>query len=85
MRSSTHSSYRDRTHEFNSIVQQFKQLRPSTANVIGGLRSKTALKTEFNQRASKIGSAIHQTSLKLAKLAQCEDSIYCVFIIVFTF
>ncbi|PWA90347.1 integral membrane protein sed5 [Artemisia annua] len=70
MRSSTHSSFRDRTHEFNSIVQELRQLRPSTANHGSEIRSKTASKTEFNKRASKIGSGIHQTSLKLAKLAQ---------------
>ncbi|KAI3524555.1 hypothetical protein L1887_03213 [Cichorium endivia] len=37
-----------------------------------GPRSKVAIQTEFNKRASKIGYGIHQTSQKLAKLAKCE-------------
>ncbi|KAL4589681.1 hypothetical protein LXL04_002589 [Taraxacum kok-saghyz] len=35
-----------------------------------GPRSKVAIQTEFNKRASKIGYGIHQTSQKLAKLAK---------------
>lgn len=85
VKSSQGSSYRDRTQEFSSIAERLRKSLPSlnasaSANNGGvgvstkaeGPRSKVAIQTEFNKRASKIGYGIHQTSQKLAKLAKCE-------------
>ncbi|XP_023749677.1 syntaxin-32 [Lactuca sativa] len=83
VKSSQGSSYRDRTQEFSSIAERLRKSLPSlnasaSANNGGvgvstkaeGPRSKVAIQTEFNKRASKIGYGIHQTSQKLAKLAK---------------
>lgn len=76
------TSYRDRTHEFSSVVDTLRKSLPSVngtavannggALINGGSRSQVASKTEFNKRASKIGYGIHHTSQKLAKLAKCK-------------
>lgn len=82
MKSVQTSSFRDRTHEFSSIVDRLKKSSPSSSAVVqvntggGGVikaegsRSSVAFQSEFNKRASKIGYGIHHTSQKLAKLAK---------------
>ncbi|PNY04574.1 syntaxin-32-like protein [Trifolium pratense] len=76
---STHSSFRDRTHEFHTITQTFKKSLPEEESneptTITSSRSEqqpnsVAIQSEFNRRASKIGYGIHQTSQKLSKLAK---------------
>ncbi|OIV96513.1 hypothetical protein TanjilG_07905 [Lupinus angustifolius] len=71
---SAHSSYRDRTYEFESIAERLNKSRspPITSNTTTSdeQRSAIAFQSEFNRRASKIGYAIHQTSQKLANLAK---------------
>ncbi|KAK1259454.1 Syntaxin-32 [Acorus gramineus] len=79
-----HSSYRDRTQEFLTVVERLKKsfssessapsgstasAGPSAAG-ISGSRSVASIQSEFNKRASRIGLGIHQTSQKLAKLAK---------------
>ncbi|RDX99772.1 Syntaxin-32 [Mucuna pruriens] len=73
---SAQSSFRDRTHEFQSIAEKLKKTGPalngqsSTSSRSEEQRSAIANQSEFNKRASKIGFGIHQTSQKLAKLAK---------------
>lgn len=81
---SAQSSYRDRTHEFQSIAERLKKSivpsngpnNPSSSSTVAGgsqvngPRSTGSIQSEFNKRASKIGFGIHQTSQKLAKLAK---------------
>lgn len=77
---SVQTSFRDRTQEFESVVERLKKSRGSTSGLNGQSssskyeeqRSAVALQSEFNRRASKIGFGIHQTSQKLSKLAKCE-------------
>ncbi|KAL3361358.1 hypothetical protein AABB24_014323 [Solanum stoloniferum] len=75
------ASYRDRTQEFQSIAERLKksfssfQNGPISTSTSSGSRSEEqrttiAMQSEFNRRASKIGFGIHQTSQKLAKLAE---------------
>lgn len=77
---SSQASYRDRTHEFMNVAERLKKSyssntnAPSSSSDGGGLkadggRSVVSIQSEFNKRASKIGYGIHQTSQKLAKLA----------------
>ncbi|KAL1300958.1 hypothetical protein HN51_045577 [Arachis hypogaea] len=78
----THSSIRDRTHEFHTIAERLKKSSssngPTTTSSSSAAsssrsdeqRSAIAIQSEFNRRASKIGYGIHQTSQKLAKLAK---------------
>ncbi|KAI3814568.1 hypothetical protein L1987_14208 [Smallanthus sonchifolius] len=86
LKSAQGSSYRDRTQEFSSIAETLRKSLPNGTAVAnnGGItavggggsskadgpRSKVALQTEFNKRASKIGYGIHHTSQKLAKLTK---------------
>jgi len=75
---SAQSSFRDRTHEFQSIAEQRKKSYssgsvpngPSRSSKSEEQRSAVVIQSEFNRRASKIGYGIHQTSQKLAKLAK---------------
>ncbi|XP_027355350.1 syntaxin-32-like [Abrus precatorius] len=76
---SAQSSFRDRTHEFQSIAERLKKSGtapngPSSSSTSSSRseeqRSAIANQSEFNRRASKIGYGIHQTSQKLAKLAK---------------
>lgn len=77
----TQSSFRDRTHEFQSVVERLNKSislapganGPSTRSKTEEHRSAVAMQSEFNKRASKIGYGIHQTSQKLAKLAKCKN------------
>ncbi|KAK6129704.1 hypothetical protein DH2020_036570 [Rehmannia glutinosa] len=71
------ASYRDRTQEFLGIAERVKksvssQNGPSSSGSKSEEppRSAMAMQSEFNQRASRIGFGIHQTSQKLAKLAK---------------
>ncbi|KAH9320919.1 hypothetical protein KI387_015558, partial [Taxus chinensis] len=74
------SSYRDRTAEFQTVVERlrksysssnFSQANGSTDGASSaGIRSNGSLQSEFNKRASRVGFGIHQTSQKLAKLAK---------------
>ncbi|KAF4373122.1 hypothetical protein CsatB_008469 [Cannabis sativa] len=75
------SSFRDRTHEFQSVADRLKKSissslsapsasGPSSRSKSEEQRSAIAIQSEFNRRASKIGYGIHQTSQKLAKLAK---------------
>ncbi|KAM1200740.1 hypothetical protein ACFX2I_016979 [Malus domestica] len=76
----TQSSFRDRTHEFQSVAERLKKSFSSGPGQNGpssGLKSKSeeqrsavAIQSEFNKRASKIGYGIHQTSQKLGKLTK---------------
>lgn len=79
------SSYRDRTQEFQNVAERLKKSISSSLSSSGaaavssssgqktdGSRSTIAIQSEFNKRASKIGYGIHQTSLKLSKLAKCK-------------
>lgn len=76
---SAQSSFRDRTHEFQSIAERLKKTGPapngqsSSSSRSEEQRSAIANQSEFNRRASKIGFGIHQTSQKLAKLAKCKQ------------
>ncbi|GAA0143915.1 SNARE protein [Lithospermum erythrorhizon] len=83
MKSSSQSSYRDRTLEFQSVAEKFKKQSQSSlsngpsssGSGAGGVestppRTTVAIQSEFNRRASKIGFGIHQTSQKLSKLAK---------------
>ncbi|XP_077211743.1 syntaxin-32-like [Tasmannia lanceolata] len=69
-------SYRDRTQEFLTVAERLKKSLSSTPDVPSssskpeGPRSVVSIQSEFNKRASKIGSGIHQTSQKLSKLAK---------------
>eukprot|EP00271_Cylindrocystis_brebissonii_P018446 TRINITY_DN5224_c0_g1_i1.p1 TRINITY_DN5224_c0_g1~~TRINITY_DN5224_c0_g1_i1.p1 ORF type:complete len:366 (-),score=59.32 TRINITY_DN5224_c0_g1_i1:212-1309(-) len=74
--------YRDRTGEFLSIAARLRkgvtssddvprQIRSGEGATSAGLASgSNGAQSEFNQRASKIGLAIHQTTQKLDKLAK---------------
>ncbi|GMY35974.1 syntaxin-32 [Fagus crenata] len=77
---SVQSSYRDRTQEFLNVAERLKtplssannatSLSSSSGGKAVGPGSTVAIQSEFNKRASKIGYGIHQSSQKLAKLAQ---------------
>lgn len=71
------STYRDRTSEFRSLSETLKK--------IGGIRAvnqsendpasskpsaPVSSRSEFNKKASRIGLGIHETSLKISRLAQ---------------
>ncbi|TXG62076.1 hypothetical protein EZV62_013439 [Acer yangbiense] len=75
---SAQTSFRDRTQEFQSVVERLRKSHSSGSGQNGQSsssksdeqRSAVALQSEFNRRASKIGFGIHQTSQKLSKLAK---------------
>ena len=81
------SSYRDRTEEFLSIAEKQGKSFSSGNNAaptgssnndgsrLEDRRSKVAMQSKFNKKASKMGLEIHQTSQKLAKLAKCKSLI----------
>ncbi|KAH9324775.1 hypothetical protein KI387_004953, partial [Taxus chinensis] len=75
------SSYRDRTSEFLNVAERLRKSSSYNAttsyssNDNGALDHPTrlhgaSLQSEFNKTASRIGLGIHQTSQKLARLAQ---------------
>jgi len=76
------ASFRDRTNEFHAAVESARRHAvPSSsaasssgsggAGPLDGSIAATSARSEFNNRASKIGLGIHQTSQKLARLAKC--------------
>ncbi|KAJ7546160.1 hypothetical protein O6H91_08G027600 [Diphasiastrum complanatum] len=78
------SSYRDRTTEFHAVVDRLKKSHASATNSqsvnsnghlegfnkLNGPQTSGSVQSEFNRKASQIGLSIHQTSLKLSKLAK---------------
>ncbi|KAG2595301.1 hypothetical protein PVAP13_5KG063600 [Panicum virgatum] len=71
------ASFRDRTNEFHAAVESARRhavpsSAPSSsgAGPLDGSIAATSARSEFNNRASKIGLGIHQTSQKLARLAK---------------
>ncbi|KAI8028879.1 Syntaxin-31 [Camellia lanceoleosa] len=70
------SPYRDRTLEFRSLSETLQkigglassngsQTTPSTSKL-----PSTSYRSEFNKRASRIGLGVHETSLKISRLAK---------------
>lgn len=79
------STYRDRTLEFRSLSETLKKIGGTTAvnhaeNLPAPSKSSPPVssRSEFNKKASRIGLGIHETSQKIARLAQCMVS--CLFI-----
>ncbi|KAG9453954.1 hypothetical protein H6P81_006858 [Aristolochia fimbriata] len=76
MASASVSSYRDRTAEFRSLSDRLKRVEGTSSGSASGSfhdSSTTAAllsRSEFNKRASRIGSGIHETSKKISRLAQ---------------
>ncbi|KAL6212178.1 hypothetical protein ACLB2K_017399 [Fragaria x ananassa] len=78
----TQSSIRDRTHEFQSLAERLKKSFSSAAapgpSQNGRSRGSkwqenqeaVLMRSEFNQRAARIGKGIHSTSHKLEKLTK---------------
>ncbi|XP_048326273.1 syntaxin-31 isoform X2 [Ziziphus jujuba] len=71
------STYRDRTLEFRSLSETLKKIGGTTAvnhaeNLPAPSKSSPPLssRSEFNKKASRIGLGIHETSQKIARLAQ---------------
>jgi hypothetical protein len=72
------ASFRDRTNEFRAAVESARrqssapaEASSSSTGPLDGLIAATSARSEFNNRASKIGLGIHQTSQKLSRLAKC--------------
>lgn len=70
------STYRDRTSEFRSLSETLKKIgganEPNNSyNGPSPLKPQAAAyRSEFNKKASRIGLGIHETSLKIARLAK---------------
>ncbi|XP_066363777.1 syntaxin-32-like [Miscanthus floridulus] len=76
------ASFRDRTNEFRAAVESARRhaapssssapaaASSSSTGTLDGLIAATSARSEFNNRASKIGLGIHQTSQKLSRLAK---------------
>ncbi|KAF5959706.1 hypothetical protein HYC85_000915 [Camellia sinensis] len=70
------SPYRDRTLEFRSLsetLQKIGGLASSNGSQTTPSTSKlpaTSYRSEFNERASRIGLGVHETSLKISRLAK---------------
>ncbi|EES02357.1 hypothetical protein BDA96_03G046500 [Sorghum bicolor] len=71
------ASFRDRTNEFRAAVESARRqssapaaASSSSTGPLDGLMAATSARSEFNNRASKIGLGIHQTSQKLSRLAK---------------
>ncbi|KAI8540078.1 hypothetical protein RHMOL_Rhmol09G0233700 [Rhododendron molle] len=70
------SAYRDRTSEFRSLSETLKKI--GGANESGESHNgpsppklpASSYRSEFNKKASRIGLGIHETSLKIARLAK---------------
>jgi hypothetical protein len=76
------ASFRDRTNEFRAAVESARRqssapaaASSSSTGPLDGLMAATSARSEFNNRASKIGLGIHQTSQKLSRLAKCMASV----------
>ncbi|KAF3433496.1 hypothetical protein FNV43_RR24598 [Rhamnella rubrinervis] len=71
------STYRDRTSEFRSLSDTLKKIggitpvdRAENVPVPSNTSPPPSSRSEFNKNASRIGLGIHETSLKIARLAQ---------------
>ncbi|KAG2730471.1 hypothetical protein I3843_01G288100 [Carya illinoinensis] len=71
------STYRDRTSEFHSLSQTLKKIggvtivnRSENDPSSSEPSAPTPSRSEFNKKASRIGLGIHETSQKIARLAQ---------------
>ncbi|XP_057441815.1 syntaxin-31 [Lotus japonicus] len=70
------STYRDRTSEFRSLTETLKKIGGATAprnqpeNAPATSQASSYSRSEFNRKASRIGLGIHETSQKIARLAQ---------------
>ncbi|CAM8944093.1 unnamed protein product [Rhodiola kirilowii] len=71
------STYRDRTTEFRRLSDRLKEIGvPIYAavdrdhTVPTTTQSTTSYRSEFNKKAFRIGLGIHETSLKISKLAK---------------
>ncbi|CAM8949302.1 unnamed protein product [Rhodiola kirilowii] len=67
------STYRDRTTEFRHLSDRLKKIdaavdRDDTVPTTS--HPTTSYRSEFNKKASRIGLGIHETSLKITKLAK---------------
>ena len=69
------ASLRDRTVEFNGLVERLQRQNPSlqvSSNASDALSKEgvsSSIQKEFAKKAAEIGHGIHRTSLKLQKLA----------------
>lgn len=78
------SAFRDRTSEFRSLSDTLKKIGGITAadgaeNVPAPSSTSppvSSSRSEFNKKASRIGLGIHETSLKIARLAQCMYALF---------
>ncbi|XP_066366892.1 syntaxin-32-like [Miscanthus floridulus] len=76
------ASFRDRTNDFRAAVESARRhaatssssapaaASSSSTGTLDGLIAATSARSEFTNRASKIGLGIHQTSQKLSRLAK---------------
>lgn len=66
------SSYRDRTSEFRLLSETLKKIGSPVQpeNAPSTSRGESYSRSEFNRKASRIGLGIHETSQKIARLAQ---------------
>ncbi|CAM8958317.1 unnamed protein product [Rhodiola kirilowii] len=67
------STYRDRTTEFRHLSDRLKKIdaavdRDDTVPTTS--HQTTSYRSEFNKKASRIGLGIHETSMKITKLAK---------------
>ncbi|PSS32545.1 Syntaxin-31 like [Actinidia chinensis var. chinensis] len=73
MASAAVSAYRDRTSEFRSLSETLKKIGGAALSnepQSGPSPPVTSYRSEFNKKASRIGLGIHETSLKIARLAK---------------
>ncbi|XP_057474954.1 syntaxin-31-like [Actinidia eriantha] len=73
MASAAVSAYRDRTSEFRSLSETLKKIGGAALSnepQSGPSPLETSYRSEFNKKASRIGLGIHETSLKIARLAK---------------
>jgi syntaxin 5 len=69
------ASLRDRTVEFNDLVERLQRQNPSlqvssnASDALSKERGNSSIQKEFAKKAAEIGHGIHRTSLKLQKLA----------------
>ncbi|WCJ19805.1 Syntaxin-31 [Euphorbia peplus] len=65
------ATYRDRTAEFRSVIQTLKKVGGNTfSNQESPYSASSSSRSEFNKKASVIGLGIHETCMKIARLAK---------------
>lgn len=85
------SPYRDRTAEFRSLSQTLQKLGGGISTVnhnnnhlqndhVSKSLPSLSSRSEFNKKASLIGSGIHETSQKIGRLAKCKPFLLIVFL-----